>query len=148
MGRVGLVLVISALALALIPSPATAQTEQPSLGCIPTSDTPFETGLTGEFAPGVVLLLFDPSVPTVVGVTNPGPIATFPAGIAPGTYAVLLFRIPDLNVVIGSIQIGNCTPASREQCKGEGWRDFDFENQGQCIAFVNRGEKPCIAESP
>ena len=127
MRRVGVVLVISALTLALIPSTATAQTEQPSLGCIPTSDTPFETGLTGEFAPGVVLLLFDPSVPTVAGVTNPGPIATFPAGIGPGTYAVLLFRIPDLNVVIGSIQIGNCTPpppTSKDQCMNGGWRNY------------------------
>ena len=116
MRRVGVVLAISAVALALIPGPARAQSEVPSIGgCIPTSDTPFQTGLTGEFAPGVVLLLFDPSVPTVVGVTNPGPIATFPAGIAPGTYAVLLFKIPDLNVVIGSIQIGNCTPTSKEQ---------------------------------
>ena len=105
--------------------------------------TPFETGLTGEFPPGVVLVLFDPSAATVVGVTNPGPIATFPAGIAPGTYVVLLFDIP-FNVALGSIQIGNCAPppppapTSKELCKDGGWRNYpQFKNQGQCVAFVN-----------
>jgi hypothetical protein len=102
----------------------------------------------GEQAPGVVLLLVGPPYPTVVGVTNAGPIATFPAGIAPGSYAVVLFKIPIFNVVLGSIQIGNCTspppptPTSKELCKNGGWRDFGFENQGQCIAFVNRDDRP------
>ena len=31
-------------------------------------------------------------------------------------------------------------PASKDQCKHGGWRNFpQFKNQGQCIAFVNRG---------
>ena len=31
-------------------------------------------------------------------------------------------------------------PASKDQCKNGGWRNFpQFKNQGQCIAFVNRG---------
>jgi hypothetical protein len=34
------------------------------------------------------------------------------------------------------------TPASKDQCRGGGWRDFGFRNQGQCIAFVERGPKP------
>jgi hypothetical protein len=39
-----------------------------------------------------------------------------------------------------------CTPSrptSTEQCKNDGWRDFDnppFKNQGQCIASVNHNE--------
>ena len=146
MRRVGVVLAISALALAVIPGPARAQAEPPSLGCIPTSDNPFQTGLVGDQAPGVVLLLVGPPYPTVVGVTNPGPIATFPAGIAPGTYAVVLFKIPDLNIVLGSIQIANCTPptpTSKEQCKNGGWRTFpDSKNGGQCIKFVQHGPNP------
>jgi hypothetical protein len=28
-------------------------------------------------------------------------------------------------------------PASREECKHGGWERFGFNNQGQCIAFVN-----------
>jgi hypothetical protein len=31
-------------------------------------------------------------------------------------------------------------PTTKEQCKNDGWRNFpQFKNQGQCIAFVNRG---------
>ena len=58
----------------------------------------------------------------------------------------LLFRIPDLNVVIGSIQIGNCTPpppTSKDQCMNGGWRNYpQFKNQGQCVAFVNHRPDP------
>jgi hypothetical protein len=32
-------------------------------------------------------------------------------------------------------------PTSKGQCKNSGWRDFpEFKNQGQCIAFVERGQ--------
>jgi hypothetical protein len=35
-------------------------------------------------------------------------------------------------------------PTSKQQCKNGGWRDFGdtFKNQGQCVAFVQRGPKP------
>jgi hypothetical protein len=35
-------------------------------------------------------------------------------------------------------------PTSKEQCKNGGWREFGdaFKNQGQCVAFVERGPKP------
>ena len=35
-------------------------------------------------------------------------------------------------------------PASKDQCKNGGWRAFGstFKNQGQCVAFVQRGPKP------
>jgi hypothetical protein len=35
-------------------------------------------------------------------------------------------------------------PASTDQCKAGGWRAFGstFSNQGQCVAFVQRGPKP------
>ena len=28
-------------------------------------------------------------------------------------------------------------PTTKDQCKGGGWKQFGFKNQGQCIAFVN-----------
>jgi hypothetical protein len=28
---------------------------------------------------------------------------------------------------------------AKDQCKGDGWKQFGFKNQGQCIAFVNHG---------
>jgi hypothetical protein len=35
-------------------------------------------------------------------------------------------------------------PTSKDQCKNGGWRGFGdtFKNQGQCVAFVERGPKP------
>jgi hypothetical protein len=35
-------------------------------------------------------------------------------------------------------------PTSKDQCKDGGWQDFGdtFRNQGQCVAFVERGPKP------
>jgi DNA-binding beta-propeller fold protein YncE len=33
-------------------------------------------------------------------------------------------------------------PTSKEQCKRGGYRQFGFKNQGQCVAFVERGPKP------
>ena len=40
--------------------------------------------------------------------------------------------------------IVTCVPENKEECKNGGWRDFGdtFKNQGQCIAFVQRGPKP------
>jgi hypothetical protein len=35
-------------------------------------------------------------------------------------------------------------PTSKDQCKNGGWRNYGdtFRNQGQCVAFVERGPKP------
>jgi hypothetical protein len=45
--------------------------------------------------------------------------------------------------VFGDIIVTAALPASKEQCKNGLWRDFpEFKNQGQCIAFVERGRGP------
>jgi hypothetical protein len=31
------------------------------------------------------------------------------------------------------------SPTTKDQCKADGWKQFGFKNQGQCIAFVNYG---------
>jgi hypothetical protein len=35
-------------------------------------------------------------------------------------------------------------PTSKDQCKKGGWRNYGdtFKDQGQCVAFVQRGPKP------
>jgi hypothetical protein len=33
-------------------------------------------------------------------------------------------------------------PTSKDQCKNDGWATFGFTNQGQCVAYVQRGPKP------
>jgi hypothetical protein len=40
--------------------------------------------------------------------------------------------------------IVTCLPENKEECNNGGWRDFGdaFKNQGQCVAFVQRGPKP------
>jgi hypothetical protein len=36
-----------------------------------------------------------------------------------------------------------CLPTSKDQCKNGGWRNYGttFKNQGQCVAFVQRGPR-------
>ena len=49
-------------------------------------------------------------------------------------------------VISGQISITDAPalPTSRDECKNGGWRSFGatFQNQGQCVAFVQRGPKP------
>ena len=49
-------------------------------------------------------------------------------------------------VISGQISITDAPalPTSRDDCKNGGWRSFGatFQNQGQCVAFVQRGPKP------
>lgn len=33
-------------------------------------------------------------------------------------------------------------PTSKDQCTRGGWRQFGFRNQGECVAFVQRGPRP------
>ena len=30
-------------------------------------------------------------------------------------------------------------PTTKDKCKGDGWKQFGFANQGLCLAFVNQG---------
>jgi alpha-tubulin suppressor-like RCC1 family protein len=37
---------------------------------------------------------------------------------------------------------GPGSPASKDDCKKGGWREYGFRNQGQCVASVVRGGRP------
>jgi hypothetical protein len=75
-----------------------------------------------EFATGVG----DPQLP------GPTDCSSFPTG---GPTAVN--TLGDLTVIDSSP-----LPTSRNQCNNGGWRNYPgFKNQGQCIAFVERGSK-------
>jgi hypothetical protein len=146
MRRVFLLLGVGGAVLLAGANPAAAQDEAPTLGCIPTSETPFYVGLEGPLPPTEILLLIDSSavVPWIVGSAGVTPegFASFGPGIAPGTYVVALANRFGVFQVLGTVQIGNCSPTTKQECLDGGWRGFDFKNQGQCIAFVNRGERP------
>ena len=143
--RIGLALVISAVML-ITASPASAQPE-PSLGCIPTSDTPFRTGISTPIEdPLADIILFQPlpgggiQIFAATDEVNGEGLTIFPAGVAPGSYLVA-FSARATFTVLGTVQIGGCLPTGKDQCTKGGWRAFDFMNQGRCVAFVNRGAK-------
>jgi hypothetical protein len=65
-----------------------------------------------------------------------GIVAVSPDGAS--VYTVGLF-----SVAILDRELPPPPPTSKEQCKNAGWKDFpDFKNQGQCVAFVQRGPGP------
>jgi streptogramin lyase len=70
-------------------------------------------------------------------VPTPG---SFPLGIAAGPDGALWF------VEVRGNRLGRIPvlPTTRRQCTDGGWRGFGtrFKNQGQCVAFVQRGPKP------
>jgi hypothetical protein len=45
---------------------------------------------------------------------------------------------------IGEIEVDGTevvlSPTTKDQCKDDGWKNFAFKNQGQCIKFINTGE--------
>ncbi len=86
------------------------------------------------------------SITWPTGQTFSGQIGTNEAGVAtlrvsgsiPGTFTV---RITSPFSATQSIEV-DCLPTDAQQCKNGGWRNFpDFKNQGQCVAFVQRGPK-------
>jgi hypothetical protein len=69
---------------------------------------------------------------------SPAP-TTCPAEPLPG-------GAPPSPILSGDIVITDAQPlpTSKDQCKNGGWRNFGttFKNEGQCVAFVQRGAKP------
>ena len=93
------------------------------------------------FAPNLLLGVADASA---LGV---------PDFLAISPVTAVLTRCPPADsvegVFSGPIRSGDFTvvdappaPTSKSQCKNEAWKPYGFQNQGQCIAFVERGTKP------
>jgi hypothetical protein len=66
--------------------------------------------------------------------------------LAPGSHAITIRAIVNPFRSGGSwLRVDTLPlPTSQNQCKNGGWRGFGttFPNQGQCVAFVQRGPKP------
>jgi hypothetical protein len=66
--------------------------------------------------------------------------------LAPGSHAITIRAI--VNPFAGGgawLRVDTLPlPTTKDQCKRGGWRSFGttFRNQGQCVAFVQRGPKP------
>jgi DNA-binding beta-propeller fold protein YncE len=110
-----------------------------------------------------------PKIPPVIGISGPNELGAEPDAIAVsadgenayvsddngdnvaqfdiGTggslspkspFTVPTGRFPDAIAVTPLLRV----PTSKDQCKNGGWRNFpQFRNQGQCVAFVERGPK-------
>jgi hypothetical protein len=63
--------------------------------------------------------------------------------LATGRAATDCSPIPEVNVyplTSGDITVVDAqVPTTLDQCLNNGWRQYGFANQGQCIAFVNHG---------
>jgi hypothetical protein len=70
-----------------------------------------------------------------------GPVAS-PGGVA--TDCASVTTNPSLTPFTGGnvvVTDAPPLPTSKEQCKSGGWNGFGFRNEGQCVAFVERGPK-------
>ena len=81
----------------------------------------------------------------------PTPEAPQPPPPLPGPTTCASFPpFPRLSLLTLTFEVGNIVvtdapsfPTSKEQCNNGGWRNFGatFKNQGQCVAFIQRGPK-------
>jgi hypothetical protein len=59
------------------------------------------------------------------------------------TYGFRFGGLSDIGTLTGTFTVdlpeGPVDPATNDDCKNDGWMAYGFENQGQCIAFVQTG---------
>ena len=139
----------TALALPSVSSAAPASATQPTLSLqrdcetfpginsvnITVAGLPPFTEFEGTLvAPGG--FTFGPASFTTDASGSFGPITV---GIQePGIFEVTV--VWSAGTLVQSLFVDCSTPASKEECKNDGWRNFpQFKNQGQCLAFVERG---------
>jgi hypothetical protein len=84
----------------------------------------------------IVILASESTLSRHIPLPGPTDCSALPSTFVPPP---LLNNIGDL-VVIDTQPL----PATKEQCKNGGWRNYGttFKNQGQCVAFVQRGPRP------
>ena len=74
-----------------------------------------------------------------------GSLTSIPSRQPPTVCPRKLQSASDYQVLSGDIVVTDATvrPTSKAQCANDGWRQFGgmFKNQGQCVAYVERGPK-------
>jgi hypothetical protein len=150
---------LTTLALAVPTATAQAQVLTVTPFCDSTTAGAPASGFQISVLPstGVTLSIMDAN-----GVFNPQPFTplpeftigvSFPPGVGATTFK--LYDDPNGNGVLDPGEALRETlnepdpcapplPTAKEQCKNGGWRTFGdtFKNQGQCVAFVQRGPQP------
>jgi hypothetical protein len=66
-------------------------------------------------------------------------VSTFSSSGNPKTYTLTIEWAG--GTLHDSIYVDCSIPQSKEECQEDGWRGFDFKNQGECVAFVARGPR-------
>lgn len=91
-----------------------------------------------------------PAEGAIIAVSDNGPPGSDPADVfnsgpvSDPSSCVLGLLPPPLDVFAGDIVVTDAPPPPtiKDQCRDGAYLQFGFKNQGQCIAFVERGAKP------
>jgi hypothetical protein len=137
---------VSNAAPAAVASATAAKATQPTLSLKKDCET-----FPGDNSVNITLAGFPPFTEFVGTLVAPGGITFGPASLTTdesGSFEITLGTqepgVFEATVVWSggtltqSLFVDCSAPASKEECKKGGWRNFpQFKNQGQCIAFVN-----------
>ncbi len=102
--------------------------------CLSVSGNDAAVVFTNQSIPPLILVVEDNGPP---GSDPSDTVAVEPVN-DPTSCALPTFFTP-LDVVEGDVTVTDASalPTSKDQCKNGGWRNYpQFQNQGQCIAFV------------
>lgn len=88
----------------------------------------------------VDLNLLDSGGSTLWTATRFNAADTIPAEVGGNRYSWFTFVNGTIEVDNHQLFITVPDPESKNDCKKDGWMDFGFKNQGQCIRFVNTGQ--------
>ncbi len=104
---------------------------------VPTASGPIGIAVSPDATSVYVANFFNP----IEGA--PGTISQYDVGgdgtLSPKSQAAVPAGDVPLGVAVSPL---SRAPTTKQQCKNGGYRQFGSRNQGQCIAFVNRGPQP------
>jgi hypothetical protein len=122
---------------------STSSTFEGPVVCLTVTGNRALIGFTDPFAGFILALAIDNRPP---GATGLSPDEFYAAPSHPADGCAPLISGTGGQLLQGDIVVRDAptAPISKEQCKTGGWRNFGdtFRNQGECVAFVERGPKP------
>jgi DNA-binding beta-propeller fold protein YncE len=115
----------------------------------------FDVGTDGALSPknppavagsgGSISVAVSPDSKSVYAISNiasGGAVAQYDVGaggaLSPKSPATVATGRSAYGVAVSPLGV----PTRKGQCKNDGWRQFGFQNHGQCVAFVQRGPGP------
>jgi hypothetical protein len=103
----------------------------------PTGTVSFTSSGPGAFSPNqCTLSQASPGVASCSVTYTPGPSGALRSDTITASYGGDSTHTPSGETTTVKVQ-----PTSEADCKKDGWKNYGFRNQGQCIKFVNHGER-------